>query len=148
MREKSDITIRELHTHAEYDECVKIQKEPWGQGFTEAVPARFLMICQKVGGIVAGAFDGQGRIVGFVFGLIGIKDRKLMHWSDMLAVRDEMRGSGLGQDLKWYQRTLLLKRGVDVMYWTFDPLVSRNAHLNLNRLGARIDSYVPDRKSV
>jgi predicted GNAT superfamily acetyltransferase len=30
------------------------------------------------------------------------------------------------------------------MYWTFDPLVSRNAHLNLNRLGARIDSYVPD----
>jgi predicted GNAT superfamily acetyltransferase len=62
----------------------------------------------------------------------------------MLAVRTDARGTGLGQDLKWYQRGLLLKRRVPVMYWTFDPLVSRNAHLNLNRLGAEIHAYVPD----
>src|SRR5205085_3952123 len=82
--------------------------------------------------------------LGCVFGLTGIMHRKPAHWSHMLAVRSDIRGSGLGQRLKWYQRDLLLKLGVDIMYWTFDPLVSRNAHLNLNRLGARIHAYVPD----
>jgi predicted GNAT superfamily acetyltransferase len=62
----------------------------------------------------------------------------------MLAVTGEERGAGLGQRLKRFQRDLLIRRGVDVMYWTFDPLVARNAHLNLNRLGARIEAYAPD----
>jgi predicted GNAT superfamily acetyltransferase len=143
MDRQSNITFRELHTHAEYDECVAIQKETWGAPFTEIVAASVLMISQKVGGIVAGAFEGD-RMIGFVFGLTGIMHRKPVHWSHMLAVRDATRGSGLGQQLKWYQRELLLKMGVEVVYWTFDPLVSRNAHLNLNRLGARISAYVPD----
>ena len=30
------------------------------------------------------------------------------------------------------------------MYWTFDPLVAKNAHLNLNLLGARVVEYVRD----
>jgi len=34
--------------------------------------------------------------------------------------------------------------GVTRMYWTFDPLVSRNAHFNLTRLGAHVVEYVPD----
>jgi predicted GNAT superfamily acetyltransferase len=138
------VTLRVLHTHGEYDECVAIEKETWGAAFSEIVPATMLMICQKVGGIVAGAFAPDGSMVGFVFGLAGYRNGKPVHWSDMLAVRSDVRGSGLGQELKWFQRGLLLKRGVDVMYWTFDPLVSRNAHLNLNRLGAEIEAYVPD----
>jgi predicted GNAT superfamily acetyltransferase len=144
MSQHPGVTFRELHTHAEYDECVAIQKETWGAPFTEIVPSSILMISQKVGGVVAAAFAPDGRMEGFVFGLTGIKEGKPAHWSHMLAVRNDARGSGLGQDLKWYQRGLLLKRRVDVMYWTFDPLVSRNAHLNLNRLGAEIHAYVPD----
>jgi len=144
MTHHPGITFRELHTHPEYGECVEIQKETWGAPFTEIIPASMLMISQKVGGIVAGAFGPDGRMDGFVFGLTGVRDGKLAHWSHMLAVRDDIRGSGLGQELKWYQRGLLLKRRVDVMFWTFDPLVSRNAHLNLNRLGAEIHAYVPD----
>jgi predicted GNAT superfamily acetyltransferase len=30
------------------------------------------------------------------------------------------------------------------MYWTFDPLIARNAHLNFNRLGARASEYAED----
>ena len=141
---QAGVTFRELHTQAEYSEGVEIQKETWGTPFTEIVPASMLMISQKVGGITAGAFSADGRMQGFVYGLTGIRDRQVAHWSHMLAVRDSTRGSGLGQELKWYQRGLLLKRGVETMYWTFDPLVSRNAHLNLNRLGASIHAYVPD----
>ena len=143
MKHHADVALRQVQTHAEYDECVEIQKETWGAPFTEIVPASVLMISQKVGGIVAGAFEGE-RMVGFVFGLTGLMHRKPVHWSHMLAVRSGIRGGGLGQQLKWFQRDLLLRMGVETVYWTFDPLVSRNAHLNLNRLGARIYAYVPD----
>ncbi|MGH7505167.1 MAG: GNAT family N-acetyltransferase, partial [Longimicrobiales bacterium] len=68
----------------------------------------------------------------------------LIHWSHMLAVHPEYRNHGIGRRLKEYQRDVLVRLGVEWMYWTFDPLVARNAHLNLTRLGARVREYVPD----
>jgi predicted GNAT superfamily acetyltransferase len=62
----------------------------------------------------------------------------------MLAVRSEARNHGIGRRLKLYQRSLVAELGVTQMLWTYDPLVSRNAHLNLNTLGARVTDYVPD----
>lgn len=138
------IVLRPLETYAEYRACVDLQRATWGADFTECVPAAILMVGQKIGGITAGAFGPDGRLLGFVFGLTGILDGRPVHWSDMLAVRDEARGWGLGRRLKVYQRELLLERGVDVAYWTYDPLVARNAHLNLNRLGAEVLEYVQD----
>ena len=62
----------------------------------------------------------------------------------MLAVREHARGHHLGERLKHYQRDILRALGVETMYWTFDPLVARNAHFNLNRLGATIAEYMPN----
>jgi predicted GNAT superfamily acetyltransferase len=62
----------------------------------------------------------------------------------MLGVHPEFRDDGVGRRLKEYQRELLRGRGVEQIYWTFDPLVARNAHLNLNRLGTEVREYVPD----
>jgi predicted GNAT superfamily acetyltransferase len=136
------IVLRRLNSPEEYNECVELQEETWGKGFAEHVPASILMVTQKIGGVTAGAFDKQGRMIGFVFGMTGVKKGRLVHWSDMLAVRMEVRGLGLGQALKLYQRDLLIPIGVEEIYWTYDPLVARNAHLNLNRLGAEISEYV------
>lgn len=139
-----NVTLRPLNTHEEYEACVALQKEAWGQNFLECVPPSILFVAQKVGGVTAGAFDDNGRLLGFVFGMTGVKEGRLVHWSHMLAVQKEVRGQGLGKRLKLYQRELLLKLGVEVVYWTYDPLVARNAHLNLNHLGANIQEYVPD----
>ncbi|MGQ0715484.1 MAG: hypothetical protein ACT4PJ_17430 [Gemmatimonadaceae bacterium] len=138
------VTIRRVETLAEYQECFAIQEETWGTGFRELVPPAILMVAQKLGGVCAGAFTCGGRMLGFVFGLTGVRDGRLVHWSDMLAVRPEARGAHLGERLKHYQRDLVRAVGVDTMFWTFDPLVARNAHLNLDRLGARPVEYVPD----
>jgi predicted GNAT superfamily acetyltransferase len=94
--------------------------------------------------VTAGAFEAGGQLAGFVFGMTGVRDGELAHWSDLLAVRADARDRGLGRLLKLFQRELLLPLGVRTMYWTFDPLVSKNAHLNLNRLGARPRDYVVD----
>ena len=135
------ISIRRVRTLAEYEECVAIERETWGNQFTESVPSTILRIAQEVGGVTAAAFDADGKMLGFVFGITGVRDGALSHWSDMLAVRVGARDRGLGKRLKAYQRQLLLEIGVRNMYWTFDPLVARNAYLNLERLGARVSEY-------
>jgi predicted GNAT superfamily acetyltransferase len=138
------VTIRDLASLEEYQECCEIQEETWGRGFSERVPAAILRVSQMIGGVTAGAFAASGRMVGFVFGMTGIRDGRLAHWSDMLAVREEARGHHIGDLLKHYQREKVRDIGVEVMFWTFDPLVARNAHFNINRLGARPVQYVVD----
>jgi predicted GNAT superfamily acetyltransferase len=139
------VILRRVHTQEEYDECVKIQDETWGAGFNERVPSTILRVSQFLGGVTAAAFDEQrGRMLGFVFGMTGLQEGRLVHWSDLLAVRPEARDRGLGRRLKLFQRSLVLPLGVDRMVWTFDPLVAKNAHLNLNLLAANVVDYVPD----
>ncbi len=137
-------SLRQLKTQDEYDACVLLQKETWGQNFGECVPPALLQIGQKIGGVSAGAFDQSGDMVGFVFGLTGLKEGKSVHWSHMLAVSKGLRGEGIGRSLKLYQRELLLEMDVESIYWTYDPLVAKNAHLNFNKLGVRIAEYVED----
>lgn len=138
------ITIRPLAGFAEYEECLALQRAAWGDDFGELVAPTLLLVAQKVGGIAAGAFDADNRLVGFVFGLTGWREGRPVHWSHMLAVREAVRDRGIGRRLKLYQREQLRAVGVERVYWTFDPLVARNAHLNLNRLGARVVEYVTD----
>ncbi len=140
--DEGDITVRPLATHAECVACVALQNEIWGQPGGDAVPASILQVAARVGGIVAGAFAPGGEIVGFVFGLPGLLDGEIVHWSHALGVREAARNAGVGRALKEYQRAELARRGIGRMYWTFDPLVAKNAHLNLNLLGARVVQYV------
>ena len=134
--------IRPLRTEEDFRHCVDLQEEVWGTGFTERVGVALLKVSVRLGGIAAGAWDAGGRLTGFVFGVTGIEDGRAVHWSDMLAVRTGVRDGGLGFALKAYQRRELLRRGITTCYWTFDPLESRNAYLNLGKLGATVGEYV------
>ena len=136
--------IRPFETVDQYQECVVLQEETWGSGFSERVAPAILKVGRILGGVSAGAYDSDDRLVGFVFGLTGVRDGEVVHWSDMLAVRPCARDAGLGRRLKSYQRDEVMALGIEKMYWTFDPLQSRNAHLNITRLGAVIREYRVD----
>jgi chorismate synthase len=136
--------VRDLATAAEYQACVALQDAVWGAGFTERVPAALLKVAQETGGVAAGAFDASDALIGFVFGLTGVRDGRLVHWSDMLAVRQDHRGHGVGAHLKAFQRDRVRALGVTRMLWTFDPLVARNARFNMAHLGARPVDYRVD----
>jgi len=138
------VELRHVRTREEFVACVELQFSTWGAAFSEAVPASMLRITQRLGGVTAGAFADDGTLLGFVFGITGLEHGEIVHWSDMLAVRDDAQGKGIGQRLKEFQRAALRASGVTRMYWTFDPLMARNAHFNLTRLGARVFEYVPD----
>jgi predicted GNAT superfamily acetyltransferase len=143
MTDPAPPTVRPLCAQSEYEQAVALQEQIWGADVKETVPACILQISQEVGGVAVGAFAADGQLVGLVFGLTGLRDGLLAHWSHILAVEESWRDKGIGRRLKEHQRNVLLEIGVERMYWTFDPLESRNAHLNLNILGASVESYVP-----
>lgn len=134
--------IRDLATHEDLLACVALQREVWGAEFEDCVPPALLKVTQRVGGLAAGAFDEDGALLGFVYGITGRTRGRRVHWSHMLAVTPAARGIGIGRMLKEYQRRTVAEWGVEAIQWSFDPLVSRNAHLNLNNLGATVAEYV------
>jgi chorismate synthase len=138
------VGIRPLATAAELQACVDLQRSTWGDEFGEVVPASMLKIAAKVGGVTAGAFTPDGELLGFVFGITGVERGDIVHWSHMLGVLPRAQNQGIGRKLKVYQRAEVARAGAKVMYWTFDPLVARNAHLNFNKLGVRATQYVRD----
>ena len=140
----ASIEIRPLATPKERDACVELQRSTWGDDFSDVIPASILKVSQRIGGVALGAFDRDGALLGFVFGLTGVERGRVVHWSDMLAVAPRARNLGLGRRLKEEQRQTVRQLGADVIYWTYDPSVARNAHLNFNRLGVRLAEYVED----
>jgi predicted GNAT superfamily acetyltransferase len=141
--DRATLDVRPIASLAEYRACVRLQAEVWGEAF-ECVPANVLQVATYVGGICLGAFRADGELCGLVFGLSGTQDGTPMHWSHLLAVRESARNLGVGRLLKERQRALLASRGIPEMRWSFDPMIVKNAHLNLNRLGARVVRYVPN----
>lgn len=139
-----DVIIRSLEGMDDLTRAVEFQEFIWGAGFPERAPPSLMMVAARLGGVVAGAFDSDGTMVGFVFGITGVEDGRPVHWSDMLGVSPGGRDRGLGTRLKRFQRERLLEEGVTRMYWSQDPLESRNAWLNLRRLGAVAREYVVD----
>jgi predicted GNAT superfamily acetyltransferase len=146
--DSTTIQSRPLASHDELKACVQLQHETWGDDFSDVVPVSILKVCQRIGGVAVGAFSEDGDLLGFVFGLTGVEKGRIVHWSDMLAVRPDARNLGLGRRLKEHQRCAVRELGADVIYWTYDPLVARNAHLNFNRLGVRMSDYVEDMYGV
>ena len=140
----ADVRIRPFASLKDCNDCVELQREVWGFEQPDIVPASLLHIVDYVGGIAAGAFDADGTLLGFVFGITGIHEGELAHWSHMLGVRESARNLGVGRRLKEHQRSELARMKVARIFWTFDPLMAKNAYFNLNRLGAKVVEYVPN----
>lgn len=138
------IEIRPLHTLEELHACEQLQKEIWGFEDISVVPHHLLLTTIKNGGVLLGAFEHQGEfeeLIGFVYGFPGIEKNRLKHCSLMCAVVSERRFQGLGYQLKLKQREAVLAQGIELITWTFDPLVSPNAHFNLHKLGVISNKY-------
>ncbi|HEX4913851.1 MAG TPA: hypothetical protein VFV51_07830 [Vicinamibacterales bacterium] len=137
----SDIQIRDLTTIEEFRQVVALEQAIWGYtdpGDIVTVPV-FIFTVHR-GATLLGAITPDGRMVGFAYGVVGMKDGRAMQWSHMAGVLPEFRG-GLGYRLKLAQRERALKQGLDLIEWTFDPLQAMNAHFNFAKLGGVSDEY-------
>ncbi|MCY4070187.1 MAG: GNAT family N-acetyltransferase [Chloroflexi bacterium] len=142
----SNIAIKRLLTAQEFNQAVELQKVYWGTDASNLVPRHMLHSLCHHGGHLLGAYDGS-RLVGFVMGFLGTAldaeapdadhtASNLLIMSKRMLVLPGYRGRNIGLKLKMAQRDIALKQGIDLVTWTFDPLLAANAHLNLRKLGA------------
>ena len=144
--------IRILDTIDELRMVEELQRIVWPGSETDVVPVHLLTTAVHNGGLVLGAFmpaDHGGELknlAGFVFGLPGLYTTpdgpRLKHCSHMLAVHPDFRGRGLGFALKRAQWQMVRHQEIDRITWTYDPLLSLNAHLNIARLGSVCNTYL------
>lgn len=123
-----------------------VQVAAWGYADREVLPATMFRIGAHTGAVVLGAYpeDDPETPFGLAYGFPALQGGQVWHHSHLLAVHPDWRGSGAAVALKHAQRERVLAQGLTRMTWTFDPLVTRNARLNLGKLGARVVSYHPD----
>jgi predicted GNAT superfamily acetyltransferase len=137
----SAITIRQLSTYDDYKRVYELERTVWGfSDPLDMVPPVVFTITVKRGAILLGAFDADDRMVGFSYSLVGMKGHTPLQWSHMTGVLPEYRG-GLGLRLKLTQRERAVALGYHLIEWTFDPLQTMNAHLNVSKLGCVAEEY-------
>ena len=135
-----ETTIRDCTTIEEFDVCLSLQREAFGLPDLELSPRRHLIVSRQAGGWTLGAFVAE-RMVGFVHHLAAVRGNEIFGYSHMMAVAKDYQNKGVGARLKWAQRERALSEGRRLIKWTWDPMQSRNAHFNLNRLGVTVDAY-------
>jgi predicted GNAT superfamily acetyltransferase len=135
------VEIRDLTTIEEFRQVVALEQAIWGYTDTaDLVTVPVFIFTVHRGATLLGAVEPSGRMVGFAYAVMGMKDRRPMQWSHMAGVLQEFRG-GLGYRLKLAQRERALSQGLDLIEWTFDPLQAMNAHFNFAKLGCVADEY-------
>ena len=149
---RGPIRIASLTTIDEYAEIERLQQLIWESDAIDVVPRHLLLTFQRHGGVVLGAFDAAGQMIGFAFGFPGqaapdnasTAGTAWQHCSHELGVVREWRGEGVGYQLKLAQRDWVMRQGLDLVTWTYDPLEIGNASLNIGKLGAICRCYLRD----
>jgi predicted GNAT superfamily acetyltransferase len=113
----------------------------WRDDDIGIMPIRLYMIAKACKAPTVGAFDQNGKLVGFVHTMLALMDRQVVYHSHLAAVIEGLRHKDIGYRMKLKQREFAIAAGIPLIIWTFDPLQSRNAHLNINKLGAIIRRY-------
>ena len=137
--------IHTLETPAEMAAVETLQRLVWPGSKTDVIPAHMLLAVVHNGGLALGAFV-EDCLVGISFGFPGFYPTpdgpRLKHHSHVLGVHPDWNGKGIGFALKRAQWQMVRKQGIDRITWTYDPLMSRNAHLNISKLGTVCNTYL------
>jgi predicted GNAT superfamily acetyltransferase len=137
----SGVVVRDLTELADLAAVYRLYDEIWRPDPTNPpVTTELLRALTKAGNYVSGAYDGT-RLVGACVGFFGAPAGSTLH-SHIAGV--SATGRSIGFALKLHQRAWALRRGLESISWTFDPLVGRNAYFNLVKLAARAVDYLPN----
>ncbi len=136
------VVVREVDDVPTLGEVSALLTAIWGEeGDEPAVSVHVLRALAHTGNYVTVAERGDDML-GACVGFFGVADGWELH-SHIAGVSAAARGRSVGFALKVHQRAWALAHGLDRISWTFDPLVRRNAALNLTKLAARPRAYLP-----
>ena len=138
----SDERIKQLTSDFELLQARVIFDHTWLMSAGSEITPNLLKAMVHSGSYLSGAFI-DNKIVGAAFAFPATNDGLHLH-SHMTAVLPEFRDKGVGYTLKIDQWNWAKKKNYSHLSWTFDPLVRRNARLNIAKLGVDISAYFPN----
>jgi predicted GNAT superfamily acetyltransferase len=136
------VTVRDLNGMAEHVAMIALFDEIW----RSSVPLMSLEHTRAMGhtgNFLAGAFDDDNDLIGACIGFFSAPPGDSLH-SHIAGIHPATHGRAIGFAIKLYQRAWALQRGLTTITWTFDPLIRRNAYVNLVKLGAFPQEYMID----
>lgn len=143
----SEITIQPIRNLNQIAEVEPVEKAIWNIPDIEVTCAHTLHALIENGGSLIGAYKNS-TLIGFVLGIPALipdpsrpLHQRLKMYSYMAGVLPHYQGHGIGQQLKLAQREDALRQGYKLITWTYDPLESVNARLNIGKLGAICNTY-------
>jgi predicted GNAT superfamily acetyltransferase len=141
---RARVEVRELTTLAEAQQAEWLLSAVWGRPVDSPTLATDLLRAfSTTGNYVAGGWRGD-ELLGVTVGIHGRGAERAFLYSVVTGVRSGNQTTHVGFALKQHQRAWALSRGLDLITWTFDPLVRRNAYFNLTKLGAEVTGYHED----
>jgi predicted GNAT superfamily acetyltransferase len=140
-KDEIKVTIAPFRNLTDFKTCEDIQREVWHCQDIDIVPAPLLLFAGRTGGIILGAYNSLGDLVGFVFSILGAAGGKSVQQSYMLAVRAAYRNFDVAFKLKMAQRKESLKHKITLINASFDPMQPLNAYFALGKLGAWANVY-------
>ncbi|MCG2798188.1 MAG: GNAT family N-acetyltransferase [Cellulomonas sp.] len=141
-----DLVVTGLTDPAHLQAAAQLYREVFG--YTDpahGVNPRLLSALAANGGSVVGVLTPDGQVAAFAYGFAGADEQgRTYHYSQAAVVAATVQGRGLGRRLKREQARIALAHGARTMRWAYDPLIARNAHFNLDVLGARARWFHPE----
>jgi len=152
--------------HREYEKYEKLREEIWHFP-QDNMPGTRNMMCENYffdgSSLFIGVFveseDGgfnthdAGNLVGFSYGFVGVKDKKLgfrslenlQFYSQYTGVKPGFQNLGLGISIKEFQREKLMDLfGINTVTCTYDPLTGINAYRNVHHFRMKVVKYRVD----
>lgn len=145
MTRSSDLRIQRLDSSRHWRQAAELYRSVFGYDHPSyGLNPRLLAGLAGNGGSVVGALDDDDQLVAFAYGFLGTDGAQTYHYSQAAVVAPGQQGKGIGRQLKLAQRQQALLSGSDSMRWAYDPMLTRNAHFNLDVLGAVGIAFHPD----
>lgn len=136
------VHVRPIERLDELAEVTQLFGRIWQPAGGPTATVELLVAMAKAGSYVAGAFEVENdELAAACIGFFGPPEERSLH-SHIAAVARSMLGRRIGFALKLHQRAYALAHGADDVFWTYDPLVGRNAYFNISKLAAEPVEYL------
>lgn len=142
LTDNIDIRIRPLEDYSELTMLHELQARVWGMPPLIVIPNHFLLLIASTGGQILGAFCGGNELIGFSLAIVSRDSSGETYLSShMLGVDPGFQSKSIGYALKQEQRRLAREAGYSRICWTYDPMETKNANLNIRKLGGVVREY-------
>ena len=136
-----NLKIKPIRSLYDLKKTHDLQRNTWGYRDEMIFPYTIMTSTRHSGGVLLGAYIDDD-LVGFLYGYLGMGGGSLYLFSQRMGILPEYQGLGIGTALKLAQREQMLRQGIDLVVWTYEPLAGISARLNVEKLGGIVRTYV------